>query len=156
MARRKQVYKVTYPNGKIYVGSDLTGAISYFGSPTAKQLIEADHADQRARHDGCGCWAMLLEDGGGVHGWSHIVASATSQHNQNAPHTMPATKAVIRVVWCLAMVAGMRSGGVAASWRIRRRCRETLPHNQCRLYRTIPTVGTPAAVDVASRSGRFR
>jgi hypothetical protein len=44
---RKQVYKVTYPNGKIYVGSDLTGAISYFGSPTAKQLIEADHADQR-------------------------------------------------------------------------------------------------------------
>lgn len=44
---RKQVYKITYPNGKIYVGSDLTGAISYFGSPTAKQLIEADHADQR-------------------------------------------------------------------------------------------------------------
>ena len=45
--RRKQVYKITYPNGKIYVGSDLTGAISYFGSPTAKALIEADHADQR-------------------------------------------------------------------------------------------------------------
>ena len=44
---RKQVYKITYPNGKIYVGSDLTGAISYFGSPTAEQLIEADHADQR-------------------------------------------------------------------------------------------------------------
>jgi hypothetical protein len=44
---RKQVYKITYPNGKIYVGSDLTGSISYFGSPTAKQLIEADHADQR-------------------------------------------------------------------------------------------------------------
>jgi hypothetical protein len=44
---RRQVYKITYPNGKIYVGSDLTGTISYFGSPTAKQLIEADHADQR-------------------------------------------------------------------------------------------------------------
>jgi hypothetical protein len=44
---RKQVYKITYPNGKIYVGSDLTGAFSYFGSPTAKQLIEADHGDQR-------------------------------------------------------------------------------------------------------------
>jgi hypothetical protein len=32
---RKQVYKVTYPNGKIYVGMDLTGTISYFGSPSA-------------------------------------------------------------------------------------------------------------------------
>lgn len=42
-----QVYKITYPNGKIYVGSDLTGSISYFGSPSAKALIEADHADQR-------------------------------------------------------------------------------------------------------------
>ena len=25
MTRRKQVYKITYPNGKIYVGMDLTG-----------------------------------------------------------------------------------------------------------------------------------
>ncbi|KUI13598.1 hypothetical protein AU192_04125 [Mycobacterium lehmannii] len=47
MPLRKQVYKITYPNGKIYVGSDLTGSISYFGSPSAKALIEADHADQR-------------------------------------------------------------------------------------------------------------
>ena len=35
MGRNKQVYKITYPNGKIYVGMDLTGAISYFGSPSA-------------------------------------------------------------------------------------------------------------------------
>jgi hypothetical protein len=32
----KQVYKITYPNGKICVGMDLTGAISYFGSPNAR------------------------------------------------------------------------------------------------------------------------
>jgi hypothetical protein len=25
MSRRKQVFKITYPNGKIYVGMDLTG-----------------------------------------------------------------------------------------------------------------------------------
>ena len=31
---RKQVYKITYPNGKIYVGMDLIGMISYFGSPS--------------------------------------------------------------------------------------------------------------------------
>lgn len=47
MARRKQVYKVTYPNGKIYVGMDLTGAISYFGSPSAKERIAADLAEHR-------------------------------------------------------------------------------------------------------------
>ena len=33
VGRLKQVYKITYPNGMIYVGMDLTGAITYFGSP---------------------------------------------------------------------------------------------------------------------------
>jgi hypothetical protein len=28
----KIIYKVTYPNGKIYVGMDLTDSINYFGS----------------------------------------------------------------------------------------------------------------------------
>ena len=42
MARRKQVYKITYPNGKIYVGMDLTGSVTYFGSPSAKARIAAD------------------------------------------------------------------------------------------------------------------
>jgi hypothetical protein len=36
VSKRKQVYKITYPNGKIYVGSDLTGTLTYFGSPSAK------------------------------------------------------------------------------------------------------------------------
>ena len=45
--RRKQVYKITYPNGKIYVGMDLTGAINYFGSPSAKARIAADLAEHR-------------------------------------------------------------------------------------------------------------
>ena len=45
--RNKQVYKITYPNGKIYVGMDLTGAISYFGSPSAKDRIAADLAEHR-------------------------------------------------------------------------------------------------------------
>jgi hypothetical protein len=45
----KQVYKITYPNGKIYVGSDLTGTMTYFGSPSqkAKERIFADLADYR-------------------------------------------------------------------------------------------------------------
>ena len=44
--RNKQVYKITYPNGKIYVGMDLTGSVTYFGSPTAKARIAADLGEQ--------------------------------------------------------------------------------------------------------------
>jgi hypothetical protein len=43
----KQVYKITYPNGKIYVGTDLTGSISYLGSPSAGERIAADLAEYR-------------------------------------------------------------------------------------------------------------
>ena len=37
----RQVYRITYPNGKIYVGMDLTGTALYFGSPR-KEFIAAD------------------------------------------------------------------------------------------------------------------
>jgi hypothetical protein len=47
MMRPKQVYKITYPNGKIYIGMDLTGSVTYFGSPSAKARIEADLGDSR-------------------------------------------------------------------------------------------------------------
>ncbi|HTW64250.1 MAG TPA: hypothetical protein VME17_06520 [Bryobacteraceae bacterium] len=46
--RRKVIYKITYPNGKIYVGQDLTGSISYFGSPN-KKVVEADFTQEQAR-----------------------------------------------------------------------------------------------------------
>ena len=45
--RLKVIYKITYPNGKIYVGKDLTGTLTYFGSASSK-IIEADFTpDQR-------------------------------------------------------------------------------------------------------------
>ena len=37
----KVIYKITYPNGKVYVGKDLTDSINYFGS-AAHTLIAAD------------------------------------------------------------------------------------------------------------------
>jgi hypothetical protein len=37
----KVVYKITYPNGKRYIGKDLTDSINYFGS-AASSLIERD------------------------------------------------------------------------------------------------------------------
>jgi len=44
----KVIYKVTWPNGKIYVGGDLTDSISYFGSPH-EPAIEADFPDREQR-----------------------------------------------------------------------------------------------------------
>ena len=39
--KRKVIYKIIYPNGKIYIGKDLTGSINYFGSAKS-ELIEKD------------------------------------------------------------------------------------------------------------------
>lgn len=46
----KVIYKVTWPNGKIYVGIDMTDTITYFGSPD-HSLIEADFPSREARRD---------------------------------------------------------------------------------------------------------
>lgn len=40
-AMKKIIYKITYPNGKIYVGMDLRYSINYFGSANA-ELIAKD------------------------------------------------------------------------------------------------------------------
>jgi hypothetical protein len=37
----KVIYKITYPNGKIYVGKDITDSINYFGSADSS-MIEKD------------------------------------------------------------------------------------------------------------------
>ena len=44
----KVVYKITYPNGKIYVGKDLTDSINYFGSANSN-LIAQDFTRQQRR-----------------------------------------------------------------------------------------------------------
>ncbi len=41
----KLIYKITYPNGKIYIGKDLTGTFRYFGSPNSK-LLESDFSEE--------------------------------------------------------------------------------------------------------------
>jgi len=45
----KVVYKITYPNGKIYVGSDLTDDINYFGSADC-DLIAKDFTRKQRRN----------------------------------------------------------------------------------------------------------
>lgn len=44
----KVIYRITYPNGKIYVGKDLTGTLTYFGSPNPA-LIAADFSVEQRR-----------------------------------------------------------------------------------------------------------
>lgn len=45
----KVIYKITYPNGKIYIGKDLTDSLNYFGSADSR-LIEQDF-DREQRRD---------------------------------------------------------------------------------------------------------
>ncbi len=45
---RKIVYKVTYPNGKIYAGQDRTDSINYFGS-ASDELIARDFSLEQRR-----------------------------------------------------------------------------------------------------------
>jgi hypothetical protein len=44
----KAIYMITYPNGKIYIGSDLTDTLRYFGSVNSR-LLEADFTRQQRR-----------------------------------------------------------------------------------------------------------
>ena len=44
----KIIYKITYPNGKIYIGKDLTNTFRYFGSPNSK-LLESDFTDEEKK-----------------------------------------------------------------------------------------------------------
>lgn len=42
------IYKITYPNGKIYIGQDRTDDINYFGSPDST-LIARDFTREQRR-----------------------------------------------------------------------------------------------------------
>lgn len=44
----KTIYKITYPNGKIYVGQDRTDSINYFGS-ASDDLIARDFSREERR-----------------------------------------------------------------------------------------------------------
>lgn len=44
----KVIYKITYPNGKIYIGQDLTGTLRYFGS-VSNRILEQDFTEAQRR-----------------------------------------------------------------------------------------------------------
>ena len=43
----KVVYRITYPNGKIYIGKDLTDSINYFGSARSTLIAKDFTREQR-------------------------------------------------------------------------------------------------------------
>lgn len=47
--RVRQVYRITFPNGMIYVGLDLTGTLTYMGSPSQWRRIAADMTPEQRR-----------------------------------------------------------------------------------------------------------
>jgi hypothetical protein len=44
---RSVVYRITYPNGKIYIGQDVTDSINYFGSASSELIARDFTKDQR-------------------------------------------------------------------------------------------------------------
>ena len=44
----KIIYKITYPNNKIYIGKDLTNTLNYYGSANSK-LLENDFTFDQMR-----------------------------------------------------------------------------------------------------------
>ncbi len=47
LEKMKVIYKITYPNGKIYVGKDLTDSINYFGSASSDLIAQDFTREQR-------------------------------------------------------------------------------------------------------------
>ena len=45
----KQIYKITYPNNIVYIGKDLTGTLTYFGSVDSKS-VEVDFTEDQKKH----------------------------------------------------------------------------------------------------------
>jgi len=44
----KQIYKITFPNNKIYIGKDLTGTLTYFGSVDS-EYVSQDFTDEQKK-----------------------------------------------------------------------------------------------------------
>ena len=46
---KKVIYKITYPNGKIYIGKDLTNSLTYFGSVN-DALVKKDFSKEQRKN----------------------------------------------------------------------------------------------------------
>ena len=80
----KVIYKITYPNGKIYIGKDLTDSVNYFGSASS-ELIARDFS-----RDGRRVFTITREIL-----WESEIASdseVTPKRSSSSEHTAPTTR----------------------------------------------------------------
>ena len=47
VSKLKVIYKITYPNNKIYIGKDLTDSINYFGSANSNYIARDFTREER-------------------------------------------------------------------------------------------------------------
>jgi hypothetical protein len=79
---RKVIYKITYPNGKIYIGKDLTNSLTYFGSvnseSVAKDFSEDEMRDFSVRK-------QIIFESESAEEINKIEAQLIVQHGANNP-----------------------------------------------------------------------
>ena len=80
---KKVIYKITYPNGKIYIGKDLTNTLTYFGSVNSK-LVEADFTEEQMRD--FSIRKEIIFESESSEEINKIEASLILQHQANDPN----------------------------------------------------------------------
>jgi hypothetical protein len=80
--KKKVIYKITYPNGKIYIGKDLTNTLTYFGSVNSR-AVEQDFSDEELRD--FSIRKQIIFESESVEEINKIEAKLISEHGANNP-----------------------------------------------------------------------
>lgn len=79
---KKVIYKITYPNGKIYIGKDLTNALTCFGSVNSA-LVAQDFSEEEQRDFSIRKQIIFESDSAGE--INRMEAQLIAEHNANNP-----------------------------------------------------------------------
>ncbi len=79
----KVIYKITYPNGKIYVGKDLTDDINYFGSACSKLIAKDFTREQRQK---MAIVKEILFESESIEEINKLEVELIRTHNSNNPN----------------------------------------------------------------------
>ncbi|HOY24124.1 MAG TPA: hypothetical protein PK002_13310 [Cellvibrio sp.] len=78
----KVIYKITYPNGKIYIGKDLTDDINYFGSACSQFIAKDFTREQRQKMT---IVKEILFESESIEEINKLEAELIRAHNSNNP-----------------------------------------------------------------------
>jgi hypothetical protein len=125
------IYKITYPNGKIYVGQDRTDTLNYFGSADS-QLIEQDFTRDERRDFTIRkeiLWGLVAL--GELSGWRRTCLPRSAGRVLSPPSRRPA-----RPARALPRVTGMHYRG--PTLLTLRGCAVTLSGSEPAVSRKLP------------------